>query len=95
MEWGYFGLLPEMGRRVKQPIDLDSIDRTNLEQSYWDDILESFGLGVNAGARPRHDSFRGGINELVVAEHIEIVKATGKVKPKGFGPPKEGSEGRN
>lgn len=84
-----------MGRRVKHQIDLDSIDRTNLDPQYWEGILENFGLGMNTGSRPRNESFRGGINELVVAEHIEEIKATGKVKAKGFGPPKEGSEGRN
>jgi hypothetical protein len=86
----------QMGRRVKHQIDLDSIDHTNENPAYWEEILENFGLGMNTGSRPRHESFRGGINELVVAEHIEEIKATGKVKPKGFGSPKEGNgEGRS
>lgn len=84
-----------MARKVRTPIDLDSIDHTNENPAYWEEILENFGLGMNSGSRPRHESFRGGINELVVAEHMEEVKATGRVKRKGFGPPKEGSEGRN
>jgi hypothetical protein len=56
------------------------------DKSYWEKVLASHNLGMNRGHRPNRTSFRGGINELVVAEQIEYEKETGAVKPPGHGP---------
>lgn len=60
----------------------------NEDKSYWERVLASHGLGMNKGHRPNRTSFRGGINELVIAEEQEYEHETGVVKPSGHGPDK-------
>jgi hypothetical protein len=67
----------------------DPITNPNLEdcsEKYWEQVLESFGLGLNRGHRPGKASLRGGINELVKIEELQYEHETGKVKPQGRGP---------
>jgi hypothetical protein len=62
-------------------------DVTNEDPRYWDKVLLSHGLGINAGAVPsRKVSFIGGINNLVGKEEEEIRKESGQVDPQGHGP---------
>lgn len=64
-------------------------DVTNEDFKYWEKVLLSYGLSVNAGSVPsRKVSFIGGINNLVGKEEEEIRKETGVVNPSGHGPDK-------
>lgn len=66
---------------------IEKPDTSNLDPKYWDKVLKSHGLGVNAGAVPsRKVSFIGGINNLVGKEEEEYRKESGKVDPNGHGP---------
>jgi hypothetical protein len=66
----------------------EPIDNTNEDPRYWDRLLAKMNLGMNRGHRPNRTSFRGGINELVIAEEIQLDKDSGHVRPPGHGPDK-------
>lgn len=65
---------------------IENPDTTIEDESYWEKVLHSHGLGMNRGHRPNRTSFRGGINELVITEQHEHERETGTVKPPGHGP---------
>ncbi len=65
---------------------IDAPNTLETDPAYWEKVLASHGLGMNRGHRPNRTSFRGGINELVIAEQKQYEHESGEVKPTGNGP---------
>jgi hypothetical protein len=78
-----------------QPIETPDVN--NSDQLYWETVLNSLGLSMDAGLPPRkwedsdHPRLRvtlsvGGLNELVGVEEEQYRKRKGRRDPEGFGP---------
>ena len=76
------------GKTLSAVKPISNPDTHNEDPEYWEKVLSSYNLGMSRGHRPNRNSFRGGINELVVVERQELDKDSGRVIPKGHGPDK-------
>lgn len=71
------------------------VDITNTSKLYWNKMLAKLNLSTKRGLNHRI-SLYGGLTDLVRFEESESERKTGKVRPEGFGPAREGSgEGRS
>lgn len=69
---------------------IEDPDVSNTDPKYWENVLQSHGLGMNVGSPERRTTWGvGGIKSLVGIEEQEYRRETGVVAPSGAGPTRE------
>lgn len=72
-----------MGKKKLEPIT--DPDVTNTDPAYWEQVLESHGLGMLRGRSPK-SIYVGNTKELTPIEEKAYRDFIGKVEPPGHGP---------
>ena len=75
----------ERGRSVTKFVPIENPDPTIEAPEYWEQVLDSYRLGMGRGIR-RQYSFIGTLNNLVGIEEELYRKRTGRSITKGHGP---------
>ena len=79
-------------------------DTENTSKEYWEQVLRDEGLSMTAGIHMhrgpdgkerRNVVFAGSSMELEILHKMQLIEASGRVRPEGFGPDESTDEENN